>query len=122
MPRVLAVEESSEQLVAAVWSALMRRGYHVVRSFDLQNAVTHHTQGCGCRYHGTSQGTCQYVVLLAYPPGLLLSPPRAVIIHSHECTSWVKLQPDGTIGTAEAHLLLSALAEASAPFEPAGRR
>ena len=106
--------ESSDQIVSAVWAALLRRGYHVVRTFDLQNAVAHHTAGCGCPYHGTSQCACQYVVLLAYPPGMLPSPPRVFTIHTCECATWVKLQPDRSISTGEALLLLSALAEANA--------
>ena len=114
MAHIVAVEDSSDSTVVAVWSALLRRGYHVVRSFDLHNAAANHTHGCACPYHGTSRCTCQYVVLLAYPPGMLSSPPRVFIVHTYQRVTWVKLQPDKSIGAGEAHLLLSALAEAGA--------
>jgi len=114
MAHTVAIEGSSEQVVAAVWSALLRRGYFVVRSFDLQNAIAQHAKGCGCPYHGALQCTCQYVVLLAYPPDMLPSPPRVFTIHTYGCATWIKLQPDRSISTGETHLLLSALAEANA--------
>ena len=112
MAHTVAIEGSSEQVVAAVWSALLRRGYFVVRSFDLQNALAQHAEGCGCPYHHTLRCTCQYVVLLAYPAGTLPSQPRVLTIHTREHTTWVTLQPDRGIGAGESHALLSAIAEA----------
>lgn len=112
MAQRVAVEGSSNQVVAAVWSALLRRGYHLERSFDLQAAIAQHAEGCGCSYHGTSPCTCQYVVLLAYPPDRIPGPPRVFTVHTYEQMTWVALQPDGSIGAGETNVLLSALAEA----------
>jgi hypothetical protein len=113
MAQTVSVEASSEQVVAAVWSALSRHGYRPTCSFDLQDAIAHHAEGCGCPYHSTDLRTVQYIVLLAYPPDTLPAPPRVLTIHAYEQTTWITLQPERSIGVREAHLLLSALAEAA---------
>ena len=118
MAQTVSVEASSEEVLAAVWSALSRHGYHPICSFDLQEAIAHHAKGCGCPYHGTAMRTVQYIVLLAYPPDTLPSPPRVLTIHSYEQTTWISLQPDRNIGAREARMLLSALAEAASWPEP----
>ena len=117
----MAIEGSSDRIVAAVWSALLRRSYNLVRSFDLQDAITHHVEGCGCPHHGTTRCACQYVVLLAYPPGRLPTPPRVFTIHANQQTTWVTLHPDRNIGTGETHVLMAALAEAAVGPEPEQR-
>ena len=114
MGRTVVFEGSNNQVVSAVWSALLRRGYTLVRSFDLQDAITHHVEGCSCSHHGTARCTCQYVVLLAYPPGALPAPPRVFTIHASQQASWVTLHADGSIGTGETHVLMAALTEARA--------
>jgi uncharacterized protein (DUF302 family) len=114
MGQAVVFQGSSDQVVAAVWSALVRRGYQLVCSFDLQNALAQHTQGCACPHHGTPQCTCQYVVLLAYPPNPGAAAPRVLTIHTYEHTTWVTLHHDRNIGGGESHVLLSALAEARA--------
>ena len=103
MSPTVTVEASSDQVVAALWSTLSQRGYHLVRSFDLQDAITHHTEGC----------TCQYVVVLAYPADGLPAPPRVLTIHAFEGTTWITLQPAKSIAAGEYQVLLSALAEAT---------
>jgi len=118
MGQTMAFEGSSDQVVTAVGAALLRRGYHVVRSFDLQNAVTHHAEGCGCPYHGTSQCACQYVVLLAYPLDRIPVSPRVFTIHAYEHVASVTLQPDRSIGAGETRALMSALAEVAQGSEP----
>jgi len=49
----------------AATATLTRRGFSVVRSFDLRAALAVHSD-CECPYHGTAQCTCQFVVLLVY--------------------------------------------------------
>ena len=112
MAPTLAVERSSREVVAAVWSALLRRGYHLECSFDLQDAVAHHPVGCDCPYHGTAACTCQYVVLLAYPPERLSAPPRVFTFHANGQKTWVTLHPDSSMDARETRVLLSMLAEA----------
>jgi hypothetical protein len=79
-------------------AALSRRGFHVVRSFDLRTAVAGHGQ-CACPHHGTTQCACQYVVLLAYGSG---GAPVVVTAHSSD---------------AVAEMLV--INDANAPCEPA---
>jgi len=113
MSPTVTVEASSDQVVAALWSTLSRRGYHLIRSFDLRDAIAHSAEGCGWSYHGTTLCTCQYVVVLAYPADRLPAPPRVLTIHALEGTTWITLQPDKSIGAGEYQVLLSALAEAT---------
>jgi len=117
----VAIGGSSDRIVAAVWSALLRRSYNLVRSFDLQDAITHHVEGCGCPHHGTTPCACQYVVLLAYPPGRLPAPPRVLTIHANQQTAWVTLHTGRSVGTGETHVLMAALAEAAVGLEPEQR-
>jgi len=114
MVRTVAVEGSSAQVVAAVWSALLRLGYQVERSFDLQAAIAQHPAGCGCSFHGSSQCGCQYVVLLAYLQDGRPNPPRVITVHANEKMTWVTLLPESRLGVRETHLLLAALAAARA--------
>lgn len=114
MGQAVVFQGSSDRVVAAVWSALLQRGYQLVRSFDLQNALAQHAQGCGCPHHGTPQCTCQYVVLLAYAPDRSAAAPRVLTVHTYEHTTWVTLHHDRSIGASESDALLSALAEARA--------
>ena len=59
----IVVPCSGEQAAQLVVDGLSQRGFHVVRSFDLNVA----TNGlCDCPHHGTEKCTCQYVVLLVY--------------------------------------------------------
>ncbi len=119
MAHTAIVERSSTEVVAAVWSALVGRGYHLERSFDLQDAVAHHPADCGCPYHGTGACTCQYVVLLAYPPAARPAPPHVFTFHANGHTTWVTLHPDKSIGPGETRALLSMLAETALKPEPA---
>jgi hypothetical protein len=69
---------SGEQAARMVVDELTRRGFHVVRSFDLNVA----TDGrCDCPYHGTARCTCQYVVLLVYGAH---GSPAVVTAHSRD--------------------------------------
>jgi len=75
-PRMLPC--SGEQAARMVVDELTRRGFHVVRSFDLNVA----TDGrCDCPYHGTARCSCQYVVLLVYGAH---GSPAVVTAHSRD--------------------------------------
>jgi hypothetical protein len=108
--------------VGAITAVLERRGYHVVRSFDLQSALTHHVEHCPCPDHGTEECTCQYVVLLAYPRTTKTRvPPRVLVAHSYGQLTQVALQPDSSPDKDERFALVSALVEAAmllAPGQP----
>ena len=98
-----------EQTVAILTATTAAHGYRLERSFDLRSALHDHPD-CPCPHHGTSQCTCQYVVLLAYESATI-SPPA--VITAHECDGVTRLrvtsgQPGGTLSWQ----LLAALDEA----------
>jgi hypothetical protein len=67
-----------EEAARAVHGALEAEGLHVVRSFDL---IQPGPDACRCPHHGTPDCTCQYSVLLVYPPAGL---PAAITVHASE--------------------------------------
>ncbi len=121
MGHILAIQGSSDQVVAAVWDALLRRGYRMLRSFDLQSAVARHAEGCACPFHGTEHCTCQYVVLLAYPIGTPMATPRVLTIHTYEGMTQIAWHCDEPLGLGESRALAATLAQAAANLEPEPR-
>ncbi len=98
---------NGETAARAATEALTRRGFRVVRSFDLRSAMTTHAD-CECPHHGTAQCTCQFVVLLAYgapstEPALSLSKgsggaPVVITAHSRDAQAQVQLvRPTGML-------------------------
>ncbi len=94
---------NGETAAQAATEALTRRGFRVVRSFDLHSAMAAHAD-CECPHHGTAQCTCQFVVLLVYgdpstEPALSLSKgsggaPVVVTAHSREAQAQVQIVHD----------------------------
>ncbi len=98
-----------EQTVAMLTATMASHGYRLERSFDLRSALHNHPD-CPCPHHGTSQCTCQYVVLLAYEPATGVPP---AVITAHECDGLTRVRV--TAGQPGARLswpLLAALDEA----------
>jgi hypothetical protein len=112
----IAFSADGETTTRSVTDALARRGFRVVRSFDLRSAVTGH-HACACPHHGTAQCTCQYVVLLAYPQS---GAPVVVTVHSCDTTAELQIVEDANAPTdpAGSSLVMAALDEA-ARAEPA---
>jgi hypothetical protein len=109
----------TETAVRAITTVLERRGYQVLRSFDLQSALSYHVEHCPCPHHGTEDCTCQYVVLLAYPPAAKgWVPPRVFTAHGYGHVTQVALQQDSTVGEEERFALVSALVEAALLLSP----
>jgi hypothetical protein len=103
---------SGEQATRKAVDGLTRRGFHVVRSFDLNTA----TDGaCDCPHHGTARCTCQYVVLLVYD---LSGPPAVVTAHSREDRSHLEVvaDPNSPPDPRLVDRIVSALAEAGGSF------
>ncbi len=67
MSESLLLDTECETAARAATEGLTRRGLQVVRSFDLRTAREAHSD-CSCPYHGSTECTCQYVVLLVYDP------------------------------------------------------
>ena len=94
---------NGETAAQAATEALTRRGFRVVRSFDLRSALAPlaaHAD-CECPHHGTAQCTCQFVVLLVYgdpstEPALSLSKgsggaPVVITAHSRDAQAQVQI-------------------------------
>jgi hypothetical protein len=111
MTASILITADGEAATQSAMDALVRRGFRVVRSFDLRSAVAGRSQ-CACPHHGTAECTCQYVVLLAY--GVTGSP---VVITAHSCDLSAELQviddPNAPIDPALSDAVFAALTEAA---------
>ena len=93
---------NGETAAQAATEALARRGFRVVRSFDLRSALAPlaaHAD-CECPHHGTAQCTCQFVVLLAYgdPSTVSGGAPAVITAHSRDAQAQVQLvHPTGML-------------------------
>jgi hypothetical protein len=119
MGRTVNFAGLAEGVVVAITTVLERRGYRVIRSFDLQSALSSHVEHCPCPHHGTEKCTCQYIVLLAYPLAARGGAPPAVFMaHSYGDITQVALRQDSTMGEEERFALISALVEAALLLSP----
>ena len=85
---------NGETAAQAATEALTRRGFRVVRSFDLRSAMTAHAD-CECPHHGTAQCTCQFVVLLVYGES---GAPAVITAHSRDAQAQVQIvRPTGML-------------------------
>jgi hypothetical protein len=88
-------ETDGETATRRVIQVLSRRGFRVLRSFDLRSAAAQwNTVGhddCLCPHHGTEQCTCQYSVLLVYGEQ---GGPTIVTVHGRDTQTEVQVQPE----------------------------
>jgi len=85
---------NGETAAQAATEALTRRGFRVVRSFDLRSALAPlaaHAD-CECPHHGTAQCTCQFVVLLVYGDPSAGSGGAPVVITAHSRDAQAQVQ------------------------------
>src|SRR5574341_176901 len=89
---------NGETAARAATEALTRRGFRVIRSFDLRSAMAAHAD-CECPHHGTAQCTCQFVVLLVYGNASTGSggAPVVVTAHSRDAQAQVQIVHDANI-------------------------
>ena len=93
---------NGETAAQAATEALTRRGFRVVRSFDLRSALAPlaaHAD-CECPHHGTAQCTCQFVVLLVYgdPSAGSGGAPVVITAHSRDAQAQVQIvRPTGML-------------------------
>ena len=80
-------ESWGETTAQALTAAFTRRGFGVVRSFDLRSALAGHAD-CDCPYHGTAQCTCQFAVLFVYGGA---GAPVVVTVHSRDSQVRVRI-------------------------------
>ncbi len=88
---------SGEEAVQHLTQVLASRGFRVARGFDLRSAMAALPDECPCPYHGTSQCTCNYTVLLLYSvdaDGQFALLPQRIAVHSHHDQTWLTLLLD----------------------------
>jgi hypothetical protein len=109
MQRDLTLASSCEQTISTLISTMALHGIRVERSFDLRTAL-HDQPDCPCPHHGTTQCTCQYVVLLAYEDAARTPP---AVLTAHECDGITRVRlAAGQPGEKLSWPLLAALDEA----------
>ncbi|MEW5987586.1 MAG: hypothetical protein AB1791_13215 [Chloroflexota bacterium] len=89
----IVLDSKPEDIVGELVTALARRGFYVVRGFDLRSALAAYG-GCPCPHHGTAQCSCQYVVLLVYGE---TAEPVTLTAHSCDGRTWAQIVHDATI-------------------------
>lgn len=95
---------SCNEAVRRISGVLSRDGFQVQRSFDLQSArqALRAPQECACPHHGTTECSCQYVVLLVRRGD---SPPVSVIAHGQGGQTTFTVEPPGGRVAFEQRLL-----------------
>ncbi len=81
---------NGETAAQAATEAFTRRGFRVVRSFDLRSAMATHAD-CECPHHGTARCTCQFVVLLVYGES---GAPVVITTHSRDAQAQAQIVHD----------------------------
>jgi len=84
---LLVLKEDSGVVVRRLTQSLSNSGLTINRSFDLQATQAVHA-GCTCPHHGTSQCTCQLIVLLIYESQ---KPPATLVLEGRDGQTWVSL-------------------------------
>ena len=94
---IVTLNQATETAITWTMSQLQVRGFQVERTFDLHDARMAHAN-CPCPHHGTSDCTCQMVVLLIHGND---QQPVTLIVHGNDnqtCLSLVESanRPKGT--------------------------
>ena len=107
----IVFNSNGDDVAKAVMAVLTRRGYYVIRSFDLRSALTAHS-GCECPHHGTAKCNCQFVVLLVYGEA---AEPVVLTTHSRDGQTEARIVHDATIipDPRLAEKVIAALVEAA---------
>ena len=77
---LLNLRQNTEETVAWAMQRLMTSGFQIERTFDLHAARMSQVD-CPCPYHGTSNCTCQMIVLLVRG---LRTQPVTLVVHGHD--------------------------------------
>lgn len=89
-----SVAKDCREAIEQLSRDLAGEGLRVTRSFDLQSArqALRDPEGCPCPHHGTTNCTCQYVVLLV---GLGTEPPLTLVAHGHDGATHLSMDATG---------------------------
>jgi len=88
---LLNLHQPTEETVAWAMQRLITSGFQVERTFDL-HAARMSQVNCPCPYHGTSDCTCQMIVLLVHDQK---TQPVTIVVHGHDgqtCLSMVDIE------------------------------
>ena len=77
---LLNLHQPTEEAVAWTMQRLMACGFQVEQTFDLHAARMSQVD-CPCPYHGTSDCTCQMIVLLVRSQK---TQPVTIVVHGHD--------------------------------------
>lgn len=77
---ILTLHLPAETTVAWTIQRLMAFGFQVEKTFDLHAARVSQVD-CPCPYHGTSDCTCQMIVLLVHGQK---TQPVTIVVHGHD--------------------------------------
>ena len=83
----MVVDEACGSVLARVSEELIRMGFRIAQTFDLQVARLAHPD-CPCPHHGTDECNCQMVVLLVYRTDRV---PATLVVHGQDRRSWLSL-------------------------------
>ena len=83
----LVVDQNYDQVLRSVKEKLTGAGFRVVQTFNLQIARQAHLD-CPCPNHGTTDCSCQMVILLVYGRQ---EDPATLILHSQDETTCLSL-------------------------------
>jgi len=93
---IFTLHQPAEKAVAWTTQRLTAFGFQVEQTFDLHAARMSQVD-CPCPYHGTSDCTCQMIVLLVHSQK---TQPVTIVVHGHDdqtCLSMVDIENDATI-------------------------
>ena len=105
----LVLDQTCHQVLAWVNQQLTSASLRVVQTFDLQVARLAHPD-CPCPHHGTTDCSCQMVVLLVYRKQ---DDPATLVIHGQDGRTWVSLA--GPVGKRANQHLETAIRRALIP-------
>ena len=108
----LVLDQTCHQVLAWVNQQLTSASLRVVQTFDLQVARLAHPD-CPCPHHGTTDCSCQMVVLLVYRKQ---DDPATLVIHGQDGRTWVSLA--GPVGKRANQHLETAIRRALIPHIP----
>jgi hypothetical protein len=117
METLIALPKPWHEVLVSLKQALAGVGLDVIQSFDLQSARNSlaDPELCNCPNHGTSQCSCQYVVVLARREG---HEPIAVEVHGHDDLTYLSLaQQDARLRDEEGVHLIKCAVDQLAPSE-----
>jgi len=115
----LVFEKTCSQVLTLVNEELTGAGFRTVQTFNLHTARLAHLE-CQCPHHGTSDCSCQMVILLVYGKQ---EDPATLIIHSQDEKTGVSLSSPVSehatqnLGSAIRRVLVSQISDAFSPLE-----